>query len=53
MCGDHHEASERDFRIVLVENAVSGIYDKAITELNNMGVMVCSSEQLIKDMELF
>lgn len=48
-----YEASERDFRVVLVEDAVSGIYDKAITELNNIGVMVCTSNQLIKNMEAF
>lgn len=48
-----YEASERDFRVVLVEDAVSGIYDKGITELNNIGVMVCTSKQLIKNMEAF
>jgi nicotinamidase-related amidase len=35
-----YEASERDFRIVLTEDATSVIYDKALQELKNIGVSV-------------
>jgi nicotinamidase-related amidase len=35
-----YEASERDFRIVLVDDAMSGVYPKGIDELLNIGVTV-------------
>jgi nicotinamidase-related amidase len=35
-----YEASERDFRIVLVSDAVSGIYDRGIDECRAIGVHV-------------
>jgi nicotinamidase-related amidase len=40
------EASERDFRIVLVEDAVSGLYDRGRKEMTDIGVMLMSAEQL-------
>ncbi len=43
-----YEASERDFRIVLVEDAVSGIYQQGKEELRNIGVHLWSTETLIK-----
>ena len=43
-----YEASERDFRIVLVEDAVSGIYQQGKEELRNIGVHLWSTEILIK-----
>ncbi|MGO9017334.1 MAG: cysteine hydrolase family protein [Syntrophobacteraceae bacterium] len=43
-----YEASERDFRIVLVEEAVSGIYQQGKDELRNIGVHLWSTEILIK-----
>jgi len=41
-----YEASERDFQIVLVEDAISGLYDRARDEMNNIGIMLMNSEQL-------
>ena len=35
-----YEASERDFRIVLVSDAVSGLYDRGIDECSAIGVDV-------------
>jgi nicotinamidase-related amidase len=41
-----YEASERDFRIVLVEDAVSGLYDRSREEMRNIGVVLLKSDQL-------
>jgi nicotinamidase-related amidase len=41
-----YEASERDFRIVLVEDAISGLYDRGRDEMKNIGVALMNSEQL-------
>jgi len=41
-----YEASERDFRIVLVEDAISGLYDRGHDEMKNIGVTVITSRQL-------
>jgi nicotinamidase-related amidase len=41
-----YEASERDFRIVLVEDAISGLYDRGRDEMTNIGVVLTNSEQL-------
>jgi nicotinamidase-related amidase len=41
-----YEASERDFRIVVVADAVSGLYDRGQEEMRNIGVMLMSTEQL-------
>ncbi len=38
-----YEASERDYRVVLVEDAVSGLYERARTEMTNIGVTLCRS----------
>jgi nicotinamidase-related amidase len=35
-----YEASERDFRVVLVADAVSGLYDRGRAEMRNIGVSV-------------
>ena len=35
-----YEASERDFRVVLVSDAVSGLYDRGIEECRGIGVDV-------------
>lgn len=43
-----YEASERDYRIVLVEDAVSGIYEKGKEELRNIGVRLLSTSMLIQ-----
>ena len=41
-----YEASERDFRIVLVEDAISGLYDRGLNEMKNIGVVLINSKQL-------
>lgn len=41
-----YEASERDFRIVLVRDGVSGIYERGEQELVNIGVEVMSAEEV-------
>jgi nicotinamidase-related amidase len=41
-----YEASERDFRIILVEDAISGLYDRGREEMKNIGVVLMNSEQL-------
>lgn len=39
-----YEASERDFRIVLAEDAISGLYPEGKAEMLNIGVMVTDAE---------
>lgn len=41
-----YEASERDFRIILVEDAVSGLYDRGREEMTAIGVKLMSAELL-------
>jgi nicotinamidase-related amidase len=43
-----YEASERDFRIVLVEDAVSGLYERGTEEMRNIGVRPMSAQELEK-----
>jgi len=39
-----YQASERDFRIVLVKDAMSGVYDRGIQELQGIGVNVMTTD---------
>lgn len=39
-----YEASERDFRIVAIRDAISGFYDRGGAELENIGVRVLDTE---------
>jgi nicotinamidase-related amidase len=41
-----YEASERDFRVVLVTDAISGLYDRGQEEMRGIGVLPMSAEQL-------
>ncbi len=41
-----YEASERDFRVVLVRDAVSGLYERGERELSNIGVRLMSAEEV-------
>jgi|SRR5579872_5394003 len=43
-----YEASERDFRIVLVTDAISGLYDRGKDEMTGIGVSLMSAEELAK-----
>jgi nicotinamidase-related amidase len=45
-----YEASERDFRVVLAEDAVSGLYDRGRDELTNIGVRLLSTAELIESL---
>lgn len=42
-----YEASERDFRIVLAQDAMSGLYQQGIDELKNIGVTIKSSQEIL------
>jgi nicotinamidase-related amidase len=42
-----YEASERDFRVVLVLDAVSGVYDLALEELRGIGVNIVTAEKCL------
>jgi nicotinamidase-related amidase len=41
-----YEASERDFRVVVAEDAISGLYDRGREELRNIGVRLLDSEEI-------
>jgi nicotinamidase-related amidase len=43
-----YEASERDFKIVLAEDAVSGLYPKGKEEMLNIGVQVIDAGTIAK-----
>jgi nicotinamidase-related amidase len=45
-----YEASERDFRIVVIEDAVSGLYDRGRAELEGIGVRVMPLECFLGEM---
>ncbi|QLG48169.1 cysteine hydrolase family protein [Natrinema halophilum] len=42
-----YEASERDYRIVFVPDATSGVYERGVQELENIGVAVKKTEDAI------
>jgi nicotinamidase-related amidase len=42
-----YEASERDFHVVLVDNAISGLYEQGRREMHNIGVELISADQVI------
>jgi len=42
-----YEASERDFRVVLIEDAVSGLYEKGAEEMRKIGVAVMTTESFL------
>jgi len=46
-CASIYEASERDFRIVLVADAMSGVYPKGIEEMLDIGVVVENSLSIV------
>lgn len=46
-----YEASERDFKIVLVKDAISGLYPKGKEEMLNIGVQVINTKTVIKEIE--
>jgi nicotinamidase-related amidase len=42
-----YEASERDFRLVLAEDAISGLYDRGREELVNIGVRLMTTAEVV------
>ncbi len=45
-----YEASERDFRLVLAQDAMSGLYEKGLQELSGIGVTVATTEQICREL---
>jgi nicotinamidase-related amidase len=45
-----YEASERDYRIVVADDAVSGLYDQGRAELTNIGVSLMLTRQVVEAM---
>jgi nicotinamidase-related amidase len=41
-----YEASERDFRVVVVEDAMSGIYERGKGELRNIGITIAKAKEV-------
>lgn len=46
-----YEASERDYRTVLVKDATSGLYPKGEKELRNIGVAIYQTNEIVSDQE--
>jgi nicotinamidase-related amidase len=44
-----YEASERDYRVVVVTDAVSGLYDRALVELADIGAALMTSDEVMDD----
>ena len=42
-----YEASERDFRLVAVVDAISGAYDRGVQEVRNIGVLALTTDQCL------
>jgi nicotinamidase-related amidase len=42
-----YEASERDFRVVMVSDAMSQVYDKGIQEMSNIGIYVYKTNDVL------
>jgi len=42
-----YEASERDYRVVFVKDAVSGVYDRGMKELARIGVHIVTTDECI------
>jgi nicotinamidase-related amidase len=48
-----YQASERDFRIVVVKDAISGIYGKGVEELANIGCEINVTQELADKLQSF
>lgn len=46
-----YEASERDYRIILVTDAVSGLYEQGKKEMKNIGVELTETKRLLKELD--
>jgi nicotinamidase-related amidase len=48
-----YEAGERDFRVIMVTDAVSGLYDRGKREMENIGVQLYETRELIRQLRAF
>jgi nicotinamidase-related amidase len=46
-----YEASERDFRVVLIRDATSNIYERGLHELDNIGVELMTSDDCVASLK--
>jgi nicotinamidase-related amidase len=46
-----YEASERDYRSVLVTDAISGLYERGAAEMQNIGVALFTTDAVLKRMK--
>lgn len=44
-----YEASERDYRVVLAADATSGLYERGMREMENIGVTLMDVEEILQD----
>ncbi|WP_068776631.1 cysteine hydrolase family protein [Paenibacillus sp. FJAT-26967] len=44
-----YEASERDFRVVMVPDAISGVYELGITELSRIGIVMLPTNEVVNE----
>jgi len=47
-----YQASERDFRVVLVTDATSGVYERGLRELGNIGVNLIDSDGCLNELSV-
>lgn len=45
-----YQASERDFKVVLIEDAMSGVYSKGLEELANIGVHIYNTQSFMAEL---
>ena len=45
-----YEASERDFRVVLARDALSGLYERGERELAGIGVLLLDADEVISEL---
>ncbi len=46
-----YQASERDYRIVMVTDAVSGLYERGMVEMQNIGVALFTTNEVLEQMK--
>ena len=47
-----YEASERDYKIILIEDAISGLYPKGVKEMENIGVCIMNTADVINAIKI-
>ncbi len=46
-----YEASERDFRVVVISDATSGVHERGLKELGGIGVKTMSTDDVLENLE--